>query len=374
VFALLIGAVRTRTAQAVTVLVLTALATAVAVAGPWYGVAASSRAADVAVATAPAAQRVLSVRQIVAMDGSPRTDLDTFASSVTNLLPIRDNRPVLGLTQAMSVSRGGATQAIAVGYRDDFCTHLRLIGKCPAESGEVAISNSAAQQLGLDVGDRLVVRSTSTTPVNLRIAGRYDYADPGGAYWSNPQFRADGGLDPLFTPLDTFVLPELWAPTLAYDVIVPNALIRGDDGYDLGAALREADVQMNLRQLRLANPTAQILDTIRRDRETIELGVVAALLQVLVLAWFAIGLAGRYTGRERRGDAALLKLRGSTRTGMLRLTFGQHLMPVLGGLIVGAPAGYLLAWVLAGRVTAPVEARTAHLLSQKHNRLCRRYS
>ena len=358
-FALLIGAVRTRTAQAVTVLVLTALATAMAVAGPWYGVAASSRAADVAVATAPAAQRVLSVRQIVAMDGSPRTDLDRFASSVTNLLPIRDNRPVLGLTQAMSVSRGGATQAIAVGYRDDFCTHLRLIGECPAASGEVAISNSAAQQLGLDVGDRLVVRSTSTTPVNLRIAGRYDYADPGGAYWSNPQFRADGGLDPLFTPLDTFVLPELWAPTLAYDVIVPNALIRGDDGYDLGAALREADVQMNLRQLRLANPTGQILDTIRRDRETIELGVVAALLQVLVLAWFAIGLAGRYTGRERRGDAALLKLRGSTRTGMLRLTFGQHLMPVLGGLTVGAPAGYLLAWVLAGRVTASVETRTA---------------
>ena len=52
---------------------------------------------------------------------------------------------------------------------------------------------------------------------------------------------------------------------------------------------------------------------------------------MLLLAWFAIGLAGRYTGRDRRADAALLKLRGSNRLGMLRLAFGQHLVPLVGG-------------------------------------------
>ena len=80
--ALILGAVRTRTAQAVTVLVLTALAAAVAFAGPWYGIAASARAAAADVAAAPAAQRILSIRQIVTIDGDPRAALDTFAAAV----------------------------------------------------------------------------------------------------------------------------------------------------------------------------------------------------------------------------------------------------------------------------------------------------
>ena len=43
--ALVLGAVRARTAQALTVLILTALIAAVAAAGPWYAIAASSRVA-----------------------------------------------------------------------------------------------------------------------------------------------------------------------------------------------------------------------------------------------------------------------------------------------------------------------------------------
>lgn len=355
-FALIIGAVRTRTAQAVTVLVLTALAAAVAAAGPWYGIAASARAAAADVTAAPAGQRTVSVRQIVSTNGDPRAALDSFAVAVRALLPIRDVKPTLGLTQAMSVPVGGVGQVMAVDYRDELCGHVRLTGDCPAAAGQVAMTRNTAQQLGLDIGDTVVVRSSPTTePVQLRITALYEIADPTGAYWSNELFRADGSLDPVFTPLETFSEAELWNPTLAYDVGVPEALIRGDDGYDLGVALRAADLELGRQQLRLVNPTGQILDTITRDRSTIERGVLVAMVQILILAWFAIGLAGRYTGRERRGDAALLKLRGSSRLGMLRLTVGQHLVPMLGGVLVGAPLGYLLALVLAGPVRASGE-------------------
>ena len=40
-------------------------------------------------------------------------------------------------------------------------------------------------------------------------------------------------------PLESFSVPQLAGPTLAYDVRVPDALIRGDDGYDLAAVLDE---------------------------------------------------------------------------------------------------------------------------------------
>jgi putative ABC transport system permease protein len=358
--ALVLGAVRARTAQALTVLILTALIAAVAAAGPWYAIAASSRAADGDVAAAPAGQRMLSVRQTAETGGDPQTALDAFRGSVSRLLPIPELQPVLGMTVALTTESGDARPTMSVSYRDEFCTHVRLTGPCPEAAGETAVSQDVAEQLGLAPGDELVVSaSTNTVPVTLRVVSRYAVIDPAGGYWSNNLFRANGGLEPAFTSLKTFTDPQLTSPTLTYDVGVPQALIRGDDGYDLAGVLRAADPRFDDAGLRLVNPTWQLLRTIAADRQTIRDAVVVALCQVLVLGLFAIGLAGRYTGRERRGDAALLKLRGSTRRGMLGLALGQHLVPMLVGALVGAPLGVLIAWLLAG----PVLGRDDRLLA-----------
>ncbi len=91
------------------------------------------------------------------------------------------------------------------------------------------------------------------------------------------------------------------------------------------------------------------------------------MIQILVLAWFAIGLAGRYTGRDRRGDAALLKLRGSSRLGMLRLTVGQHLVPLLAGAMLGAPLG-----LPAGPARWPARCRVRHRVHRRPGAVRRR--
>ncbi len=255
-FALIIGAVRTRTAQAVTVLVLTALAAAVAAAGPWYGVAASARAAAADVAAAPAGQRTVSVRKIVVTGGDPRAALDSFAAAVRAELPVRDADPTLGLTQAMTVLVDGAGLTMGVDYRDDLCGHVRLTGACPAAAAEAAMTRNTAQQLGLDVGDEVMVRaSPNTEPLHLRITALYEIADPAGAYWSNELFRAGTAGWTRCSPRWRRSPRRRWAsPTLAYDVTVPDSLIRGDDGYDLGGALRAADLEMGRQQLRLVEP------------------------------------------------------------------------------------------------------------------------
>ena len=354
--ALVFGAVRARTAQALTVLILTALIAAVAVAGPWYALAAGSRAADGDVAAAPAAQRTLSIRKVASTSGVPGPALDAFAGAVRGILPIPDPNPVLGMTVALAVEGGDTDPAMSVSYRAGFCEHVRLTGTCPAGSYEAAVSQDVAEQLGLEVGDSLKLQaSQNTVPVRLRVVASYLLLDPAGSYWSNKLFRANGGLEPAFTTLDTFTDDQLTGPTLTYDVGVPAALIRGDDGYRLAEVLRRADADFTAAGLRLVNPTGMLLETIARDRRTIRDGVVIALCQVLVLGFFAIGLAGRYTGRERRGDAALLKLRGSTRGGLLWLALGQHLVPMLAGVLVGAPLGFLGVRLLAGPVRGPAD-------------------
>jgi putative ABC transport system permease protein len=363
-FALVVGAVRTRTAQVVTVLVLTALAAGVAAAGPWFAYAGVTRAAAADVAAAPAGQRTLSVRQIADTGGDPRGALDQFGRTVRGQLPLPVSPAVTGAVVALTVNRGAETPAMSVAYRDDFCGHVLLDGPCPKGPRDVAISQDAAQQLGVGPGDTLSLRASPTIePITLTIVGRYSVPDPAGPYWSNPLFQArDGGLEPVFTPLATFTSRQLWEPTITWDVQVPDRLIRGDGGYDLSGVLRDADVRLGQSELRLVTTTARLLETIAGDRRTIRVGVLVSMIQIVVLAWFAIGLAGRYTGRDRRGDAALLKLRGSTRLGMLRLAWGQHLVPLVLGALIGAPLGYLLASALAGPVR-PADRHSAVLLS-----------
>lgn len=363
-FGLVLGAVRARGAQVLTLLVLSLLATLVAAAGPWFAVAAMTKAAASDVAAAPAGQRTLSVRQATATNGDPESTLDDFAASVGATLTVGGKAPVLGLRQTVSLAEPDVAQSVAMSYRDGLCRHVALSGTCPAATGDVILSVRSAQALGLTTGDRLVLQSApGVPPISLRVTGTYELSDPAGAYWSDALYRADAGIDPLFTPMTTFTLPQLGSPTLTYDVEVSAAQLRGDGDQQLGRTLAVAAARLNLDQREVVDATPPLLAMIAHDRSTIRQGVLVALGEVLVLGWFAIGLAARYTGRERRGDAALLKLRGSTRSGMLRLAVGQHLVPLAGGVILGAPLGFLLARWLAGPVTGAAQQSEALGLS-----------
>jgi putative ABC transport system permease protein len=346
-FGLIWAAVRSRTAQVLTVGILTCLAAAVAAAGPWFAAAAIDRAVAADLAAAPAAQRALSVRKIVDTRGDPQGTIRAFRRTVGEELAIPVSEPVDGLTQSVTAGDG---ESLALAYRDEVCRHLLLDGPCPAAPSEATISRDVAQRLRVAVGGTLELRGLfMAKAVPVKVVSTYAVREPAGPYWSNPLFTAGNGLDPVFTPVTTFEAEQLWEPTVSYDVQVPDALIRGAGGYRLGAELRAADLRLSQQQLRLVNATGPLLDTIARDRATIRRGLRVSTVQIVVLAWFAIGLAGRYTGRDRRADAALLKLRGSTRGATLRLAWGQHLVPLLLGGLAGLPLGFLLVRRLAGQ-------------------------
>ncbi|MEU4428185.1 FtsX-like permease family protein, partial [Actinoplanes sp. NPDC024001] len=362
--ALVLGAVRARTAQVLTILALTAVATAVAAAGPWFAVASIERATATDLASVSAAQRAISIRQGADTGGDLPGAFEAFTRTVRERLPIVLDDPVYGAAEPLTVHSGAADLVMVAAYRERFCANVRLDGPCPAAAGDAAISQESAQRLGIGRGDPLVLRSTvGSEPVNLRVVALYTMLEPDGLYWSNDLFRADSGLDPVFTPAGSFTHNLLRTPTLAYDASLPAGLIRGDGGFDLAVTLRRADQQFTGDRLRMVSGAGPLLDTLARDRATIIDGVTLAAVQTLILTWFAIGMAGRYTGRDRRPDVALLKLRGVGRLRTLRLLWGQHLLPLLLGALAGAPIGFLLARWLAGPVTGAAARQEALLLS-----------
>ncbi|MDI6104273.1 ABC transporter permease [Actinoplanes sp. NEAU-A12] len=359
-FALVFGAVRTRAAQALTILVLTAIAAAVAAAGPWYGFAAVGKAADAYLRAAPADQRIVTVTQRLDTEGRPDAALGRFTDQARAGLPPGAGAGTGGMTHHIEVRTGPGSVRVDLAHRQEFCDHVRLDGACPAARGEVAISHEAARRLGAGLGGNLeMLTIASGVPLSLRVVGLYALTDVTGPYWANRLFRAASGPDPLFTAAATFEHPQLLSPMMAYDVVLPDALLRGAGGFDLDAELTAADRRLGQSQLRLTSLARPLHQAIVRDRALILNGVTASGAQLLILTWFAIGLAGWYTLRDRRADAGLLKLRGVSRSGRLRLAWGQHLVPLVAGVLFGAPAGYLLAWALAGPVPAAADRATA---------------
>lgn len=360
------GAVRRRRAQTALLTLLVTLAATAGAAAPWFGLTVASRAAGAEVARRPAAEQVVTVhsRAGSTTGGDPRQALDAFAARVHGLLVLPGAGTVLGLvhdTVYIDKLHGYAPTGMPIAYRDGFCANVTLTGSCPRSSSDVAISADVARRLALRPGDTLPVRPDGAVgDLTLHVVGVYVATGP---YWTDPLFRSQGDLDPVFTTLDTFRRPQLGRPTLAAALPVPLPLLRGDNLYDLNGVLNAAAPRFAAAQLDLGNPTGDLFDAVLADRVTVLTGVLVALAQLLLLAWFALGLAGRLTGRDRRADAALLKLRGATGGGLLRLTAGQHLPPLLTGAALGLPLGVLASRLAAGALPVRAEWWLALLMS-----------
>jgi hypothetical protein len=363
------GAFRRRTGQAALVAVLAAVLTTAAVAACWYGLTIASRAAGAVVDAAPSSERVISVHQQADIAGDPRGALDAFGTRIRGLLTLPGAVPLTGLAADTTYTQAGrntagTTTGLPLTYRDDFCAHVRLTGSCPAATGDAAISADVARRTRLGPGDRIVVDpAAGSGAVPLRITAIYTVQGASGLYWTDRLFTSHGDLDPAFTTLDTFRDPALARSTLSYDLPVPAPLLRGDDLYDFNGVLNAAQPRFAAAQLSLDNPAGKLFDRVRAQRATVLRDVLIALGQLLVLGLFAIGLAGRFTGRDRRADAGLLKLRGTSRGAILRLATGQHLIPLLLAAVIGVPLGVLGSWIVAGRMPVRSEWWPALLFS-----------
>ncbi|MEV0561952.1 FtsX-like permease family protein [Dactylosporangium sp. NPDC050588] len=366
---LVLGALRRRVAQSVAVLVLTTLLCAVAAAGPQFVAAAAARTAAADLASAPPAQRLLSVRRSIPPDGDPAAALAAFRTEVEGLLPLRDAEPVLGLRQPFTVSTGGFGRTVPVAYRDGVCDRLRITGACPAQGSEVLLSRRASATLGIGAGQDLMVRTQPSAPeLPLRVTGTYELLDPGGVYWADPLFgpgRIEAGeetLDPVFAARDTFAGVRFNGATAVYTTLVPPRLAAGPGSF--ADSLAETGYTLRSAGYELVTPGEELLGVIAADKAAVREGALAGWLQAIMLCWLALAVVGRHTAQDRRADVALLKLRGGTRRRIVHLAAGQHLAPMLAALPLGLLLGWLGARLAAGGpVPATEQAATLRLVT-----------
>ncbi|WIM98873.1 ABC transporter permease [Actinoplanes oblitus] len=346
-FTILWAAVRSRAAQTFTLLVLTALPAAAAAAAPWYALSTAGRDAAATTATVPAAERTVIVHWDSDTGVDPEAALDAFGDKVAQTLPMPGADGALGLSRAMTVvDPGGAADHINVDYLAGFCDRVRLTGDCPARAGDAAITKAVAERLGVRPGATLVVRGSvdaEARRIPMRVTALYEITDPAAGHWADSLFKVDSGLDPIFTVPRTFTGSPLSEPVFTWSAEVPVPLLRGDDGYDLGELVAQSGAIG-----KVTDPTGPLRAELANAGVRLLRAVLLAALPVLLLGWYAIALAGRYTARDRRRDAALLKMRGGSRKRLLLLLSGQHVAPLLAGGLVGTAAGIAAGRILAG--------------------------
>jgi len=333
------------------------VAVAAAVAAPWYVLAAAEDAAVSDVASAPVEDRVVGVaRDVTIGPGAAAPVLTELTAAVRQALPVPDSRAYYGLLQFARDTRDGSQLDAPIAYRDELCGHVGLTGRCPAALDEALVTRRTASMFGVDVGGVIAVRTNAVAaPVKLRVVGIYQATDPDDDYWAGSQVGAATNAsygsrraDTIFVPLTEFDKGRLGPPMAVADVVLPPSAFRRTDA--LVATLDQARYTLTQQDMRVTTSAPQVLGLIERDRQLIAIGVPVGAAQLLVLTWFALYLAGRYTVQDRRPDVALLKLRGVRRGRLFRLVAGQSAIPILAGLVLGSGLGYLVGRLVGGEI------------------------
>ncbi|HTJ35538.1 MAG TPA: ABC transporter permease [Dactylosporangium sp.] len=385
--ALVLAALRARRAQALTLLLLSTLAAAAAAASPWYVLASTERIAIRHVQSAPIQERSLeTIGEGPVEGGSVEAQLAAEADRTQRIVGLSGfttytgaflpGQASTGTSQPRELGQPRATDS-ALLLRTGACSHLSIEGSCPSAANEVAVSYRTARWLRVQPGDALAYANSGLPkPLQLKVVGVYRPDDPNDPFWSsNDQLIAKAlptSPDPAITePVDDALLTSaatfdkgLPVPirTVVDMVAGPSLLVDNEPG-DVRDRLNAATVEAGNNRLTLNTQLQTTIDKVERDRRLVSLGVPVGAFQLLVLCWFALYLAVKYTGEERRPDIGLVKLRGATRGRTWALVSGQSALPMLAGAVLGLPIGYAAATAVTGSIRDAGASEQAATLS-----------
>ncbi|MER7003969.1 ABC transporter permease [Dactylosporangium sp. NPDC000555] len=379
--ALVLAALRARRAQAFTLLLLSTLAAAAAAAAPWYVLASTERIATRHVETAPVHERSLETIGEGPVDGgSIEAQLAASADRTQRIVGLT------GFTTYTGAYLSGQTSAAAtappagakpggaggerstnspVALRTGACSRASIEGACPAADGEVMVSYRTARFLRVKAGDTLnFANSGLAHPLRLTVVGVYRPDDSLDPFWSSDEqllaAALPTGAPPDMTePVDDALLtaPATFDKSLAtvpvrtiVDMVAQPRLLVDHSPEEVRERLDAGYVEAVNNRLMFVTQLHATIKKVERDGRLVSLGVPVGAFQLLVLCWFALYLAVKYTGEERRPDIGLVKLRGAPRGRIWALVSGQSALPMVAGAVLGLPIGYAVATAIAGRI------------------------
>jgi hypothetical protein len=366
---LVLGAIRRRRTQAALLFLLGALAATVAAAAPGYVAASVQSLAAAAAAAAVPSERVVAVDAPAKFDQpapqNPSAQVAVFRQHVTQAMALPGFRTVFDARTTGSVIKDpthnvGATLA----YRDGMCDQIAIVGRCPSAAGEVLLSAGLAARLDSPTGTIRFFGGDAKLAFPLTVVGTFTPRAPYDPYWGRSDAKPNdpivgSRLDPdlMLTQPSTFDGRGLEFGGISADLIATADAFRDNDPQVLIGAEKDGVAALSRYNYKVTAKMQSLTDRIWDDQQLVYVAVPVGVVQLLLLCWFALFLAVRQTGEERRLDVAKLKLHGSRRRDMWVLVAGQSILPVLVGGVVGIPAGIGLSRLLAGPVAGGLLSR-----------------
>ncbi|TDD15331.1 ABC transporter permease [Nonomuraea diastatica] len=232
-------------------------------------------------------------------------------------------------------------ELLRFGSYDGIDRHARLIsGAWPRDGGghvQAAISLSASSATGFETGDEFTTRGRlDPRPVKVRVVGVFQLNDPSGARWAGEQLLARGvdrsdftTYGPLMVARETFIarfasnvnatwtaVPDLSA--LTPEQLRPMAAALGQVGERLKAdGCERCTITGHLPEMLTQLDTASLV-----ARST----MLIPVLQLLLLAAYALMLTARLLADHRRMEVALLRSRGAGTVRLAALAGGEALL------------------------------------------------
>jgi putative ABC transport system permease protein len=364
VVGLVLGAIARRRAQAALLFLLALVAATGAAAAPGYIIASTQTLAESAVTNASSAERVISVDENLSWESASGPTPLAASAAMDRFFGLVPQRLVLPgfstVEDARIAGRVGGLEA-TLAYRQDACEHIVVEGACPRADGEVAVSLALAGAARLEVGDPVSFSAPPVLPqpARLTVVGVFRPRAPFDVYWGRSNSAPGAALTSgqrlregmlLTTPATLAGVGAVSAAASVDFAASPEAFRRTDPQQLLLASWRGRDA-LRREGYAFESGLQSVVDRIWFDQQLVYFGVPVGAVQLIVLCWFALFLAVRQTGEERRLDVAKLKLHGARRRDMWLLVAGQSVIPLLAGGVVGLVLGPYLAQLAVGDVT-----------------------
>ncbi|MFI5907076.1 FtsX-like permease family protein [Dactylosporangium sp. NPDC051541] len=357
--------IRYRGGRSVVVFLVAVVATTAAVLTPAYSRAAQQSVLTDGLGTASTDATGLTVGATGTKDSAAFLDLAEIRLAMNAALDKDDrlderlDRPVAAIDTEVTFAQTGAKLA----YRQDVCAQLALVGACPDNPGEVAVSKRTADAHRLKPGDVIAVH---LGPVpggrdkSFKISGVYSPHDANAAYWGRTAYfsaGADGAgerADALFSLTEDDLRAEPTATlTTRLEYPLRADRVHLDDVAGLRQDLQALGDAMRGRELEVTTTLPAVLRDIDTDQRAIARTAPVIAVPLLLLCWFVLFLLVASLTEERGPEIALAKLRGYPAGRAARFGLGEMLLLTAAAVPVGLVAGLGLVQLAADLLLAP---------------------
>jgi hypothetical protein len=337
------------------------LASSLLAAGPMYASAVSTAGLHRVLADAPPAEANVGISMWVEPDRLDEVDRTVIAELDGVLQGI--GGPVVRLARSQSFDLpldrpGDRTDLVELAYAEGLQNRASLVdGAWPRDAGEdavpVAVGEHVAGPLGLGVGDLLSLTSRlrPDVVVPVRIVGIFRIDDPAAAYWWDDPQVLDGLVTstnfathgPFFTTRRAlFDRATVGTSRAEWRAFPDPARVSVEEMGALRARVEALDGRLERATdgitVTVETGLPAILAAADRSLLVSRTGVLLLIVQLAVLAAYAVLLSAALLVDHRRMDTAMLRSRGAGPWRIATMTLAE-------GLLITGPAFLLGPWV-----------------------------